>query len=122
MKEEQIKNRKMLLYILTFHLIIHLILIILYVDSSLDSLLSILGVYNFVFSLAFLIFLGIGGQAIIIGATDFLPGITTELLDTEGTERKRSRVESLKARINDYYFFIIFMFIGIILYIIPRID
>jgi hypothetical protein len=117
-KEEWRKNRRSIFFILTFHGIINLILIIIFIDSSLEEKLSILGVYNFLYPLVFLIYLGSGGRTIAIGATDFAPGLVAELIDTEGMELRQNRAESLQARISDAYLFILLMVIGVLLYIL----
>ncbi len=117
-EEERRKNRRIILTILAFHGTVNLVLIIVFIDSSLEELLSILGVYNFVFPLVFMIFLGIGGQTTSIGpvgALGYATGIVTELIAKEGIEQRQNRVESLKARVNDFYFFFLLMIFGCIL-------
>jgi uncharacterized integral membrane protein len=116
LEEERKKNRRTKRLVLIFQLTINLILIITYIDRSTEEVLSTLGVYNFVFPLIFIIFLSVGGQTPVIGASDFIPGLTVELVDTEGIEQKQKRVESLKSRFSEFTFFILLMFFGLVLY------
>lgn len=120
MKEERRKNRRIILTILAFHGTVNLILIIIFIDSSLEELLSILGVYNFLFPLVFMIFLVIGGQTTAIGpvgALGYATGIVTELIHERSIdeERRKNRIEALKAIGNDFYFFFLLMIFGCIL-------
>ena len=101
-----------------FQLIINVVLILIFINSSTEEIFSILGYYNFLVPLMIIIFLGVGGQSIVIGATDSLPGLTAELIDTEGVHQKQNRVESLKTRFQDTYIFVILMIFGIVMFVL----
>ncbi|MHA2171165.1 MAG: hypothetical protein ACXAB7_14820 [Candidatus Kariarchaeaceae archaeon] len=119
LNEERRKNQRILLFILTFHGTINLVLIIIYIDSSLEKKLSILGVYNFLYPLIFMIFLGSGGKTVTMGTSVFMIDRSSiDGLVDEGMELRQNRVESLQARISDFSLFIFLMAIGVFLFIL----
>jgi uncharacterized integral membrane protein len=121
-REEQAKNQKIMKFILLGHLVINLIIIILIGNSGVANLLYLVGIYNILGPLLVIMLISFGGVpgAMLGFSGDLFQPQMTIMLDTEGDELKRSRVESIGSRLLDMIVFIAFIAIGLLLLVISR--